>query len=58
VTIPAFEAGRALYLEFDGANQETMAFVNGKEVGRHAGGYARFRFDITAAASRARTSSP
>jgi hypothetical protein len=31
----------------DGANTETTLFVNGHEVGRHAGGYARFRFDVT-----------
>jgi beta-galactosidase len=45
--IPASEIGRQLYIEFDGANTETTLFVNGHEVGHHAGGYARFRFDVT-----------
>ncbi len=46
-TIAGSEAGRRLYVEFDGANLETTLFVNGREAGRHAGGYARFRFDVT-----------
>jgi beta-galactosidase len=46
-TIPASEVGRQLYVEFDGANAEATLFVNGHEVGHHAGGYARFRFDVT-----------
>jgi beta-galactosidase len=46
-TIPPGEGGRALYVEFDGANLETTLFVNGREAGHHAGGYARFRFDVT-----------
>jgi beta-galactosidase len=46
-TIPASEAGRELYVEFDAANLEATLYVNGHEVGHHAGGYARFRFDIT-----------
>jgi beta-galactosidase len=50
VAIPRAEAGRELYLEFDGANLETTLFVNGHEVGHHAGGYARFRFDVTSVA--------
>lgn len=36
-----------LWLEFDGAALVTQAWVNGAPVGRHEGGYARFRFDIT-----------
>jgi beta-galactosidase len=49
VTIPKAEVGRRLYVEFDGADLVTTLFVNGREIGRHAGGYARFRFDVTAA---------
>lgn len=41
------DAGRKLYLYFDGANQEATVFVNGCEVGRHHGGYTAFCFDIT-----------
>jgi beta-galactosidase len=47
LAVPRSESGRQLYLEFDGANLETTLYVNGKEVGHHAGGYARFRFDVT-----------
>jgi beta-galactosidase len=47
VTLPASESGRELYVELDGANLEATLYVNGKEVGHHAGGYARFRFDVT-----------
>jgi beta-galactosidase len=50
VAIPKSEAGRELYVELDGANLETTVYMNGHEVGRHAGGYARFRFDVTSAA--------
>ncbi|MBF4473031.1 glycoside hydrolase family 2 TIM barrel-domain containing protein [Flavobacterium sp. HJJ] len=32
---------------FEGALQDIHLFVNGKEVGRHQGGYSAFRFDIT-----------
>jgi beta-galactosidase len=34
-------------LFFEGANQETTVYVNGKEAGTHKGGYTAFRFDIT-----------
>jgi beta-galactosidase len=50
VAIPKAEAGRELYVELDGANLETTLYVNGHEVGHHAGGYARFRFDVTSVA--------
>lgn len=40
-------AGRRLWLEFDGAALATDVHVNGRAVGRHEGGYARFRFDVT-----------
>jgi beta-galactosidase len=49
VPIPAAEKGRSIYFEVDGANTVTTLFVDGKEIGRHAGGFARFRFDVTAA---------
>lgn len=40
--------GKELYLQFDGANQETQVFVNGKKAGSHIGGYSRFIIPITA----------
>jgi len=42
-------AGRKLWLQFDGANSVTDVWVNGTSLGRHKGGFARFRFDATAA---------
>ncbi len=38
---------RRLFLQFDGANLVTDVWVNGRPAGRHEGGYAAFRFDIT-----------
>jgi beta-galactosidase len=46
---PASFAGRKLWLQFDGANAVTDVWVNGVALGRHKGGFARFRFDATAA---------
>jgi len=46
-TIASDLAQRKLYLQFDGANIITDVFVNGAPAGRHAGGFATFRFDIT-----------
>jgi beta-galactosidase len=39
--------GKQLYLQFDGANAVTTVFVNGRRIGTHRGGFARFRFDVT-----------
>lgn len=35
------------FLEFDGATLAADVWINGRHAGRHEGGYARFRFDIT-----------
>jgi len=40
-------AGRRAYLQFDGAALAADVWVNGKHAGRHEGGYAGFRFDVT-----------
>lgn len=42
------EPGRRQFVEFDGATMATDVWVNGRLAGRHEGGYARFRHDITA----------
>jgi beta-galactosidase len=36
-----------VFLQFDGAGQDTRVYVNGNLVGGHTGGYNAFRFDIT-----------
>jgi beta-galactosidase len=43
---PAWQ-GRRVYVQFDGANRRTDVFLNGRLVGTHLGGNARFRFDLT-----------
>jgi hypothetical protein len=44
---PADWRNRRVFIEFEGAFQDTEIFVNGKAVGRHQGGYTGFSFDIT-----------
>jgi beta-galactosidase/beta-glucuronidase len=39
--------GTRRFLEFDGATLAADVWVNGRHAGRHEGGFARFRFDIT-----------
>ena len=36
-------SGRQLYLQFEGANRRADVFLNGRLVGTHLGGHARFR---------------
>ncbi len=40
-------ASHRTYIEFDGAATVADVWINGVSAGRHVGGYARFRFDIT-----------
>jgi beta-galactosidase len=56
ITLPARPEGRRLYLEFDGAALATDVWINGSKVGRHEGGFARFRFDVTGALKTGRNS--
>ena len=39
--------GNKLFLHFGAVNYQSTIYVNGKEVGRHEGGYTGFQFDIT-----------
>ena len=39
--------GKALYIEFGGANTTAKVFVNGFFAGKHDGGYSAFRINIT-----------
>jgi beta-galactosidase len=45
--LPKEDAGRRLWLEFDGVYRDCAVFVNGWLVERHDGGYNGFRCDIT-----------
>ena len=47
VTIDSRFQGKQLYLQFDGAAFQADVYVNGKKLGSHLGGFARFRFDAT-----------
>ncbi|MFB0516545.1 MAG: glycoside hydrolase family 2 TIM barrel-domain containing protein [Candidatus Neomarinimicrobiota bacterium] len=47
VNIPKSNAGKRLYLVFEGANKVTDVWVNEFYVGEHIGGYSGFSFDIT-----------
>jgi len=37
---------KTLYVHFEGANQETTVYVNGKQVAHHIGGYNAFRIPL------------
>lgn len=39
--------GKKILLHFEGSDFKTIVWINGKVVGSHQGGYARFSFDIT-----------
>ena len=45
--LAAARPGRRRVLEFDGAALVADVWLNGQRAGRHEGGYARFRFDVT-----------
>jgi beta-galactosidase len=45
--LPATDAGRRLWLEFDGAYRDCTVFVNGWFVGHHESGYTGACYDIT-----------
>jgi beta-galactosidase/beta-glucuronidase len=50
VTIPSEWAGRRVLLYFQAVDYDATVWVNGREVGRHRGGFTPFTCDITAAA--------
>ncbi len=45
--LPKADAGRRIWLEFDGVFRDSTVFVNGWFVGRQPSGYSSFRYDIT-----------
>ena len=45
--LPKEDAGKRLWLEFDGAFRDCTVFLNGWFVGHHDSGYSGFRYDVT-----------
>lgn len=39
--------GKRIFLEFEGVNQVSEFWLNGKRIGEHKGGYTSFEFDVT-----------
>ncbi len=50
VTIDETERGRRLFLYFEGVGSYATVWLNGQEIGRHAGGRTTFTLEITHAA--------
>lgn len=46
-SIEAQDEGKRFAIEFDGAFRDSVVWVNGHRMGRHASGYVPFRYDIT-----------
>ncbi len=46
---PPLEVGDQVYLECDGVANSAEVFLNGKEIGRHDGGFSAFRMNLTEA---------
>jgi beta-galactosidase len=46
-TLPREDAGKRIWLEFDGAFRDSRVFVNGYFVGHQESGYSSFRYDVT-----------
>jgi hypothetical protein len=50
-TVPAEDAGRKVWLNFDGINYQAEVWVNGTDLGSIKGAFARGRFEITSVAA-------
>lgn len=46
-SVPSEAGGKRLFVYFDGANYSTRVYLNGRELGRHEGGFTPFDFEIT-----------
>lgn len=47
ISVPASDAGRRLWLEFDGVYRDSQMWLNGHFLGRHPSGYTSFQYDIS-----------
>jgi beta-galactosidase len=46
IVAPAAPVARSFFVEFDGVNATAEVYLDGRAVGRHAGGYSRFRVPL------------
>ncbi|MDE3099021.1 MAG: DUF4982 domain-containing protein [Verrucomicrobiota bacterium] len=46
-TLPSSDAGKSLWLEFDGVYRNCLVWLNGHVVGRNVSGYSGFYFDVS-----------
>src|SRR5688500_3737412 len=46
-TTPESDLGKRTWIEFDGAYRDSIVWLNGHRLGRHASGYTPFRYDVT-----------
>ncbi|MDB5232402.1 MAG: glycoside hydrolase family 2 [Chitinophagaceae bacterium] len=47
LSVPSQWKGKNIFIQFEGVNQETDVFINGKYAGNHKGGYTAFNFEIS-----------
>lgn len=47
ISLPQAWEGKQIYLKLDAANKAATVYLNGKNIGEHAGGYTACTFDIT-----------
>ena len=45
-TLPASDAGKSVWIDFDGVYRDAKVYLNGQMLGEHPGGYDSFRYDI------------
>src|SRR6266480_1510060 len=45
--VPASDAGRRIWIGFDGVFRDSIAVLNGIYLGRHGSGYTPFRYDVS-----------
>lgn len=46
-TLPASDAGKSVWIDFDGVYRDAKVYLNGRELGEHQSGYTGFRYDIS-----------
>ncbi len=46
-TLPASDAGKSVWIDFDGVYRDAKVYLNGQMLGEHPGGYDSFHYDIS-----------